>query len=55
MQKIYIWHQLISFVEKLLVVIMLDGELPIGAGVQLVLVFKEMDGEEDPRSWYDAA
>ena len=27
----------------------------IGAGVQLVLVFKEMDGEEDPRSWYDAA
>ena len=34
---------------------MLDGELPIGAGVQLVLVFKEMDGEEDPRSWYDAA
>ena len=46
---------LVSFAVILLVVIMLYGELPIGDGFQLVLVFKSMDGEEDPRSRYDAA
>ena len=46
---IYNWQRSTSFAVILLVLMM----PPIGDGVQLVMVLKEMDrGEEDSRSWY---